>query len=127
MSEENQNHTEQKIKFWNMDIDHNNCFIRSRSIRLDVFRKNQKAYKSCQTTNAQLELEMQSMNEALSGYIDGSTMDLKDFQMMLDTYDKLIEKDASKSDSLQAQKDSISVLLAQLSDTKTEVIIKLTS
>src|SRR5690554_1663833 len=84
-----------------------------------MYSKESKAYKSCQTTNAQLELEMQSMNEALSGYIDGTTMDLrKDFQSMLDTYDKLIAKDASKSDSLQAQKDSISVLLAQLKDTK---------
>ena len=84
-----------------------------------MYSKESKAYKSCQTTNAQLEQEMKSMNEALSGYIDGTTMDLrKDFQMMLDTYDKLIEKDASKSDSLQAQKDSISVLLAQLKDTK---------
>ncbi|PWH85653.1 hypothetical protein [Brumimicrobium oceani] len=84
-----------------------------------MYSKESKAYKSCQATNAQLEQEMKSMKEAMSGYIDGSTMDLrKDFQMMLDTYDRLIEKDASKSDSLQAQKDSISVLLAELKDTK---------
>ena len=84
-----------------------------------MYSKESKAYKSCQATNAQLELEMKSMNEALGGYIDGATMDLKqDFQMMLATYDKLIEKDASKSDSLQAQKDSINVLLAELKDNK---------
>lgn len=84
-----------------------------------MYSKESKARQTCQTTNEQLELEMNSMNEALSGYIDGATSDLKlDFQNMLDTYDKLIEKDASKSDSLQAQKDSISVLLAQLKDTK---------
>jgi hypothetical protein len=84
-----------------------------------MYSKESKAYKNCQTINAQLEQEMNSMNEALSGYIDGTTMDLKeDFQLMLDTYDKLIEKDASKADSLQVQKDSISVLLAQLKDTK---------
>lgn len=84
-----------------------------------MYSKESKARQTCQTTNEQLELEMSSMNEALSGYIDGTTSDLKlDFQNMLDTYDKLIEKDASKSDSLQAQKDSISVLLAQLKDNR---------
>src|SRR5690554_2475059 len=84
-----------------------------------MYSKESKAYKNCIATNAKLDQEMKSMNEALSGYIDGSTMDLKrDFHQMLDTYDKLIEKDASKSDSLQIQKDSISVLLEQLKDTK---------
>lgn len=84
-----------------------------------MYSKESKARETCQTTNEQLEKEMSSMNEALSGYIDGTTSDLKkDFQQMLDTYDKLIAKDASKSDSLQVQKDSISVLLAQLKDTK---------
>ncbi|RFC54106.1 hypothetical protein [Brumimicrobium aurantiacum] len=84
-----------------------------------MYSKESKSYKNCQTANAQLEKEMKSMNEALSGYIDGATMDLKnDFQQMLSTYDKLIEKDASKSDSLQAQKDSINMLLEQLKDTK---------
>jgi flagellar basal body-associated protein FliL len=119
MSEENQNHTEQKKSNSGIWILITIIALLGAGALGWMYSKESKAYKSCQTTNAQLELEMQSMNEALSGYIDGSTMDLKkDFQMMLDTYDKLIEKDASKSDSLQAQKDSISVLLAQLSDTK---------
>ncbi|HLV41005.1 MAG TPA: hypothetical protein VKY37_01905 [Brumimicrobium sp.] len=84
-----------------------------------MYSKESKAYESCQATNAQLELEMKSMNEALGGYIDGATMDLKqDFQQMLATYDQLIEKDASKSDSLQIQKDSINVLLASLKDNR---------
>jgi hypothetical protein len=84
-----------------------------------MYSKESKAYEGCQATNAQLELEMKAMNEALGGYIDGATMDLKtDFQNMLATYDKLIEKDASKSDSLQAQKDSINILLAELKDNK---------
>ncbi|WP_107037373.1 hypothetical protein [Brumimicrobium mesophilum] len=84
-----------------------------------MYSKESNARETCQTTNEQLEQEMNSMNEALGGYIDGATTDLKlDFQNMLDTYDKLIEKDASKADSLQIQKDSISVLLAQLKDTK---------
>src|SRR5690554_5785842 len=61
----------------------------------------------------------EAMNEALSGYIDGATMDLKhDFQEMLSTYDKLIAKDATLSDSLQIQKDSITSFLDALKDTK---------
>src|SRR5690554_2661412 len=84
-----------------------------------MYSKESAAYESCQATNAQLELEMKSMNEALGGYIDGATMDLRqDFQKMLETYDQLIAKDASKSDSLQAQKDSINILLDQLKDNR---------
>lgn len=84
-----------------------------------MYSKESKAYKNCQTVNAQMEREMESMKEALGGYIDGTTNDLKnDFQNMLSTYDALIAKDATQTDSLQAQKDSINVLLAQLKDTK---------
>lgn len=84
-----------------------------------MYSRQSSAYENCQLTNAQLEKEMRSMNEALSGYIDGATMDLrKDFQEMLSTYDKLIEKDASMADSLQIQKDSISALIEQLKDTR---------
>lgn len=84
-----------------------------------MYANESKAYEKCRTTNKQLEKEMGEMNKALSGYIDGATMDLKhDFQQMLDTYDKLIEKDASRADSLQVQKDSISNLLADLKDQK---------
>lgn len=84
-----------------------------------MYSKESKAYDNCQLTNAQLNKEMQAMNEALSGYIDGATMDLKqDFQEMLATYDKLIEKDASMTDSLQIQKDSIAILMDQLKDTR---------
>lgn len=84
-----------------------------------MYSKESKAYENCQATNAQLEQEMKAMNDALGGYIDGATNDLKqDFQNMLSTYDKLIEKDASKSDSLQAQKDSINILLAELKDNR---------
>lgn len=84
-----------------------------------MYANESQAYEDCQTTNAQLEKEMEDMNEALSGYIDGETMDLKhDFQEMLNTYDMLIEKDASKADSLQMQKDSINNLLDKLNDQK---------
>lgn len=84
-----------------------------------MYANESNAYEDCKTTNAQLEQEMEEMNQALSGYIDGETMDLKhDFQEMLNTYDLLIEKDASKADSLQMQKDSINGLLDKLNDQK---------
>ncbi|MEX2484124.1 MAG: hypothetical protein WED10_06185 [Brumimicrobium sp.] len=84
-----------------------------------MYAKESEAYENCQVTNQQLEKEKAEMNEALSGYIDNTTQDLRtDFQNMLDTYDKLIEKDASKTDSLNAQKDRINELMEELNDTK---------
>lgn len=84
-----------------------------------MYSKESSAYSVCQTTNAQLESEMEEMNVALSGYIDETSSDLKhDFQKMLDTYDQLIEKDASLTDSLNKQKVRIQELMAELSDTK---------
>lgn len=69
--------------------------------------------------NTELKQEKEGMNQALAGYIDGATNDLRsDFQEMLATYDALIEKDASKADSLNAQKEKISELLEELNDTK---------
>lgn len=84
-----------------------------------MYSKESAAYENCQLTNQQLEAEMKEMNKALSGYIDGTTNDLKqDFQNMLDTYDKLIEKDASMEDSLNIQKAKIQDLMDELSDTR---------
>lgn len=84
-----------------------------------MYAKESEAYENCQVENTQLEKEKAEMNEALSGYIDVTTEDLKtDFQNMLDTYDQLIEKDASKADSLNAQKDRINELMDELKDTK---------
>lgn len=84
-----------------------------------MYAKESEAYKNCQIENTQLEKEKAEMNEALSGYIDVTTEDLKtDFQNMLDTYDQLIEKDASKADSLNAQKDRINELMDELKDTR---------
>jgi myosin heavy subunit len=77
------------------------------------------AYSDCQVANAELLLEMEEMNKALSGYIDDASSDLRqDFQRMLDTYDQLIEKDASQSDSLLLQKARIEELMAELNDTR---------
>lgn len=84
-----------------------------------MYSNESSAYNNCQLTNRQLELEMEEMNQALSGYIDGTTKDLKqDFQNMLDTYDKLIEKDASLTDSLTIQKERIHELMQELTDTR---------
>jgi DNA repair ATPase RecN len=48
------------------------------------------------------------MNTMLKGYVGDMSTDLKsDFKKMLGTYDRLIEKDASKADSLNAQKIKI--------------------
>lgn len=84
-----------------------------------MYSNESSAYENCRVENNQLEKEKAEMDEALSGYIDVTTEDLKtDFQNMLDTYDQLIEKDASKADSLNAQKDRINELMAELKDTK---------
>lgn len=77
------------------------------------------AYDNCKVKNKQLESEMEEMNQALTGYIEGATKDLKqDFQNMLDTYDQLIEKDESLTDSLNLQKEKIEGLMEELSDTR---------
>lgn len=79
----------------------------------------QQAKEEVILANTQLKQEMEDMNQALSGYIDGATNDLRsDFQEMLATYDALIEKDATKADSLNAQKARISELLEELNNTK---------
>jgi len=84
-----------------------------------MYSKESQAYSNCQLTNQRMEAEMKEMNDALGGYIDGTTKDLKqDFQTMLDTYDKLIEKDESLSDSLNIQKARIQELMDELSDTR---------
>ncbi|MES2589193.1 MAG: hypothetical protein V4622_09440 [Bacteroidota bacterium] len=74
-----------------------------------------KELNSFKNTNTELEADMQGMNDMMSGYVDNMSNDLKqDFKKMLDTYDALIEKDASKSDSLNIQKDKIKGLMAEL-------------
>lgn len=70
-------------------------------------------------TIAQQDQEMNDMNLALGDYIDGETNDLRqDFQSMLETYDALIEKDASLADSLNEQKSQILALQEELSTNK---------
>jgi hypothetical protein len=84
-----------------------------------MYSKESEAFENCQSANRALELEMGEMNKALGTYIEGTTNDLrKDFQNMLDTYDRLVEKDESKADSIEKQKARIEELLEQLSDTR---------
>jgi hypothetical protein len=59
------------------------------------------------------------MEAALSGYTGSMKKDLKqDLQQMLRNYNKLIEKDATKADSLNAQKAQITQLLQKLDRSK---------
>ncbi|MFM7596390.1 MAG: hypothetical protein ACKO4Y_09445 [Flavobacteriales bacterium] len=73
----------------------------------------------CQNDNLILKSDMEGMNKMLEGYVGGLSNDLKtDFKNMLDTYDRLIEMDRSKADSLNKQKAQISQLLNQLNTNK---------
>lgn len=73
----------------------------------------------CQNDNLILKSDMEGMNKMLEGYVGGLSNDLKtDFKNMLDTYDRLIEMDHSKADSLNKQKAQISQLLNQLNTNK---------
>jgi hypothetical protein len=73
----------------------------------------------CQNDNIILKSDMEGMNKMLEGYVGGLSNDLKtDFKNMLDTYDRLIEMDQSKADSLNKQKAQISQLLKQLNTNK---------
>ncbi|MFT5858063.1 MAG: hypothetical protein ACI865_000147 [Flavobacteriaceae bacterium] len=66
-----------------------------------------------------LNTDMNGMNEMLEGYVGNLSNDLKsDFKNMLSTYDALIEKDASKADSINVQKERIQGLLDDLKNNK---------
>ena len=66
-----------------------------------------------------LKSDMEGMNKMMDGYVGNLSNDLKtDFKNMLDTYDKLIDKDQSKADSLNIQKDKIKGLLNELNSNK---------
>lgn len=69
----------------------------------------------CQNNTKALTADMDGMNQMMSGYVDNMSNDLrKDFQNMLETYDALIDKDATKADSLNAQKEKIQTLMDDL-------------
>jgi|TARA_R110000737_G_scaffold353338_1_gene404352 hypothetical protein len=73
----------------------------------------------CSNETATLKADMDGMNQMMEGYVGNMSNDLrKDFQSMLETYDALIEKDKSKSDSLNIQKEKIQGLMDELSRNK---------
>jgi len=70
----------------------------------------------CQNQTKELLADQDGMNQMMAGYVDNMSSDLrKDFQNMLETYDALIDKDASKADSLNVQKEKIQELISQMS------------
>ena len=77
------------------------------------------ALNGCELENKRLHDDMKGMNEMLSGYVGTMSNDLKsDFKNMLATYDKLLEKDASQADSINAQKEKIQGLIDEMDHNK---------
>jgi nitrogen fixation-related uncharacterized protein len=73
----------------------------------------------CANQNTELKSNMDGMNQMMSGYVDNMSNDLrKDFQNMISTYDALIAKDNSKSDSLLVQKQKIEELVSKMDRNK---------
>jgi len=73
----------------------------------------------CSNETATLRADMDGMNQMMEGYVGNMSNDLrKDFQSMLETYDALIEKDKTKADSLNLQKEKIQGLMNELSQNK---------
>jgi DNA repair ATPase RecN len=71
--------------------------------------------KECAHVNMKYQDTLQGMNNMLKGYLGDMSKDLKsDFKKMLGTYDRLIEKDASKADSLNAQKIKIQAQIEKI-------------
>ncbi len=74
---------------------------------------------SCKNEVTSLKSDMDGMNQMMVGYVGSMSNDLKaDFQNMLKTYDELIEKDKSKADSLNIQKEKIIELIKDLDNSK---------
>jgi hypothetical protein len=75
--------------------------------------------EECANENALLESEIKDMEQMMSGYVGEMSDDMrKDLKAMLQTYDDLIKKDSTKSDSLNAQKAEIMELMNQLEKNK---------
>jgi len=73
----------------------------------------------CSNENKLLKSDMAGMDQMMEGYVGNLSSDLKtDFQNMLKTYDALIEKDESKADSLNIQKNKIQKLINEINTNK---------
>ena len=79
-----------------------------------------KLNEECSNTNTLIQTELDDLETMLSGYVGEMSNDMRnDLQNMLQTYDNLIEKDASKADSINAQKQEIENLMAKLDQSRT--------
>lgn len=78
------------------------------------------ALNECNTKNQELQADIDEMNKMMATYLGPDmTNDLKkDFENMLETYDALMKKDASQTDSLMVQKEKIQKLLTELNNGK---------
>ncbi|MEN9699443.1 MAG: hypothetical protein RLZZ301_641 [Bacteroidota bacterium] len=84
-----------------------------------MWSRQRSALNTCNNNNTQLLADMKDMEAALSGYTGNMSSDLKtDLKQMLSNYNKLIEKDATKADSLNLQKERITQLLKKLEGSK---------
>lgn len=73
----------------------------------------------CSNENKLLKSDMAGMDQMMQGYVGNLSSDLKtDFQNMLKTYDALIQKDESKADSLNIQKEKIQKLINEINTNK---------
>ena len=69
----------------------------------------------CEQTNTKYQDTINGMNKMLSSYVGDMSTDLKsELRNMLNTYDKLILKDASKSDTLNAQNERIQAQIEKI-------------
>lgn len=80
-----------------------------------LWTNEKKSLAECENITVNYKDTIHGMNKMLSAYVGDMSKDLKvDFRNMLDTYDKLILKDASKSDSLNVQKENIKAQIEKI-------------
>ena len=73
-----------------------------------LWTNERKEVAECEKTNSLNRDTINDFNKMLSSYVGDMSKDLKtDFRNMLNTYDQLILKDASQSDTLNIQKEKI--------------------
>lgn len=84
-----------------------------------MWSKKNSQLNDCTNENTTLKSDMAGMDQMMEGYVGNMSNDLKtDFQNMLKTYDALIEKDQSKADSLNVQKEKIQSLINEINQNK---------
>lgn len=84
-----------------------------------MWSKKNSQLNDCTNENTTLKSDMAGMDQMMEGYVGSMSNDLKtDFQNMLKTYDALIEKDKSKADSLNVQKEKIQSLINEINQNK---------